>query len=229
VVSLSRAADNEILICNIDCYSYPNLIAGKIISAGPSPSKTARLGPSSKNGQLDSPPVTKPTIRVRENLTEKVVTTTTLPPAVVSAKPTNETLENEIKLLKEEVKALHWLARRKEQEWDNVIRLLKLKEERLLRSERQYSLGKSDASQFLKTAQNICAGGLTSGIVDDNIMSNSVANGNNSEITAKQQNVVTSGEIRFTFLLFCRSTSNSNNFNDVNICGFQSNSPLTSS
>ena len=138
----------------------------------------------------------KPTIRVRENLTQKVVTTTTLPAAIVNARPNNEALENEIKLLKEEVKALHWLARRKEQEWDNVVRLLKQKEERLLRSERQYSMGKSDASKFLRTAQNLCViGGLSSGIVDDNIMSNSGTSGNKSDVAPKpQNNLVTSGK-----------------------------------
>jgi len=118
----------------------------------------------------------------------------------VSARPNNEVLENEIKLLKEEVKALHWLARRKEQEWDNVVRLLKQKEERLLRSERQYSLGKSETSQFLRTAQNLCAGGLTAGIVDDNIMSNSGTIGNKPDVTPKQQNIVTTGNNRLEFL-----------------------------
>ena len=126
-------------------------------------------------------------------MTQKVVTTTALPAAVIRARPNNEALENEIKLLKEEVKALHWLARRKEQEWDNVVRLLKQKEERLLRSERQYSMGKSDASQFLRTAQNLCVGGLSSGIVDDNIMSNSGTTGNIPDVTPKPPNVVTSG------------------------------------
>lgn len=77
------------------------------------------------------------TIRVRDNLTDKMPI------------PSTNSLETEIKILKEEVRALTWLARKKEQEWDAIIRLLKLKEERLLRSERHHSLEKSTQNDFL--------------------------------------------------------------------------------
>jgi hypothetical protein len=84
---------------------------------------------------------------VRENLTQKG------PSIDPAASPSSQ--ENEIKLLREEIRALHWLARRKEQEWDNVIRLLKQKEERLMRSERQYSLGAGDLTLY-RASQSLC-------------------------------------------------------------------------
>lgn len=96
-----------------------------------------------------SEPVTvqKSTIRVRDNLTSK-----TLASSLTSS--SNSATEAEMKLLKEEVRALTWLARRKEQEWDAIVRLLKQKEERLLRTERRHSLEKSGHSAFLRTAVN---------------------------------------------------------------------------
>ena len=69
-------------------------------------------------------------LRVRSNLSEAQ----SLP-----------TLDSEVVRLKEEVRALQWLARRKEQEWDQLIRLLKQKEEQLLKTERSQVLANRDA------------------------------------------------------------------------------------
>ncbi|XP_023342215.1 uncharacterized protein LOC111711958 [Eurytemora carolleeae] len=46
-------------------------------------------------------------------------------------------------------RALHWLARRKEQEWDQVIRLLKQKEEKLIQAQRTKTLIRVDADHVL--------------------------------------------------------------------------------
>ena len=46
-------------------------------------------------------------------------------------------------------RALHWLARRKEQEWDQVIRLLKQKEEKLLIAQRNKVLIKADTDHMI--------------------------------------------------------------------------------
>ena len=43
-------------------------------------------------------------------------------------------LETEATTLKEEVAALKWLAKRKEQEWNNIVELLKKKEETWLKA-----------------------------------------------------------------------------------------------
>lgn len=102
-----------------------------------------------KNLRTSIEPVTvkKSTIRVRDNLTVK-------PLASTLTSSSSSATETEMKLLKEEVRALTWLARRKEQEWDAIVRLLKQKEERLLRTERQLSLEKSGHSTFLRTDLN---------------------------------------------------------------------------
>ena len=53
-------------------------------------------------------------------------------------------LEKEATTLKEEVAALKWLAKRKEQEWNNIIELLKKKEETWLKVKRQAELATTD-------------------------------------------------------------------------------------
>ncbi len=65
-------------------------------------------------------------------------------PRVVNHDPLNDPpeealrkLESEASILKEEVSALKWLAKRKEQEWNNIIELLKKKEETWLKVKRQ--------------------------------------------------------------------------------------------
>ena len=95
----------------------------------------------------------KPTIRVRNNLLHSIGSPATtsggglnhivkVPESLfarnpsASARPSVSDAEADVKRLTEEVRALQWLARRKEQEWDQVVRLLKQKEEKLLVAER---------------------------------------------------------------------------------------------
>ena len=54
-------------------------------------------------------------------------------------------LEEEARVLKEEVAALKWLAKRKEQEWNSILGLLKKKEETWLRVKRQAELTMNDS------------------------------------------------------------------------------------
>ena len=51
-------------------------------------------------------------------------------------RPNSQENELEILSLEKDIKALQWLARRKEQEWDQIIRLLKQKEEKMLKAQR---------------------------------------------------------------------------------------------
>ena len=59
--------------------------------------------------------------------------------------------ENDLKIvsLEMEVRALQWLARRKEREWDQVISLLKQKEERLVKAQRAKVLIQAEAEHLL--------------------------------------------------------------------------------
>ena len=57
--------------------------------------------------------------------------------------------DQEIVSLEKEVRALQWLARRKEKEWDQVISLLKQKEEKLVKAQRTRVLSQAEAEHFL--------------------------------------------------------------------------------
>lgn len=74
------------------------------------------------------------------------------PPAIALQK-----LESEATTLKEEVAALKWLAKRKEQEWNNIIALLKRKEETWLKVKRQAELTVVDKGlhKFKTVAPNL--------------------------------------------------------------------------
>lgn len=61
-------------------------------------------------------------------------------PPVRKVRPSNAENESDIQTLEKEIRALHWLARRKEQEWDQVVRLMKQKEEKLLQAQRTRTL-----------------------------------------------------------------------------------------
>lgn len=61
-------------------------------------------------------------------------------PPVRKVRPSNAENEADIQTLEKEIRALHWLARRKEQEWDQVVRLMKQKEEKLLQAQRTRTL-----------------------------------------------------------------------------------------
>ena len=102
-----------------------------------------------------------PTIRVRNNLHScngsgfnqpvRLPESLYLRNPGASARPYISEAEAEVKLLKEEVKALQWLSRRKEQEWDQVLRLLKQKEEKLLKAERARAVAAAEAGEAAKT------------------------------------------------------------------------------
>jgi len=70
-------------------------------------------------------------------------------PIVRKVRPSNTENEAEIVTLEKEIKALHWLARRKEQEWDQVIRLLKQKEEKLIIAQRNKVLIRADSDHLI--------------------------------------------------------------------------------
>lgn len=85
-------------------------------------------------------------------------------PRVVQENPMNDPpdvalqkLESEATTLKEEVAALKWLAKRKEQEWNNIITLLKRKEETWLKVKRQAELTVVDRGlhKFKTVAPNL--------------------------------------------------------------------------
>ena len=97
-----------------------------------------------------------PTPAVMTNGTNKrkaVTTAVTLP--VKKVRPSVVESEVEVKRLEEEVKALQWLARRKEQEWDQVVRLLKQKEERLLRSQRNKGMALTETEHLVSRMQPV--------------------------------------------------------------------------
>jgi len=73
-------------------------------------------------------------------------------PVIRKSRPSNSENESDISTLEKEVRALHWLARRKEQEWDQVIRLLKQKEERLMQAQRTRTLIRADSEHVLSRA-----------------------------------------------------------------------------
>ena len=87
------------------------------------------------------------------NKRKAVATAVTLP--VKKVRPSVVESEMEVKRLEEEVKALQWLARRKEQEWDQVVRLLKQKEERLLRSQRNKGMALTETEHMVSRMQPV--------------------------------------------------------------------------
>ena len=119
--------------------------------------------------------VVRPTIRVAKGLVmEQQATTPNAAPAVITngtnkrkavttavtlpvkkVRPSVMESEVEVKRLEEEVKALQWLARRKEQEWDQVVRLLKQKEERLLRSQRNKGMALTETEHLVSRIQPV--------------------------------------------------------------------------
>ena len=85
-------------------------------------------------------------------------------------------LEKEATTLKEEVAALKWLAKRKEQEWNNIIELLKKKEETWLKVKRQAELAATDKA-FQKFSTIIPNAGAMVGSLSTAIGTNSSASG----------------------------------------------------
>lgn len=104
--------------------------------------------------------VVRPTIRVARGLVKDTATTpvtngkrkavssaSSLP--VKKVRPSAVEAEVEGRRLEEEVRALQWLARRKEQEWEQVVRLLKQKEERLLVCQRNRAMVLAEAEHLV--------------------------------------------------------------------------------
>ena len=112
------------------------------------------------------PQVPRPTIRVARGLVKEpslpltngtkrkaLATQVTLP--VKKARPSVLETEQEMKELDKEVRALQWLARRKEQEWEQCVRLLKQKEERLLRCQRNKVMCLTETEHLLSKLQPV--------------------------------------------------------------------------
>lgn len=70
-------------------------------------------------------------------------------PVVKKQRPNSTDNDQEIVSLEKEVRALQWLARRKEKEWDQVISLLKQKEEKLIKAQRTRVLIHAEAEHLL--------------------------------------------------------------------------------
>ena len=70
-------------------------------------------------------------------------------PVVKKQRPNSSDNDQEIVGLEKEVRALQWLARRKEKEWDQVISLLKQKEEKLIKAQRTRVLIQAEAEHLL--------------------------------------------------------------------------------
>ena len=112
--------------------------------------------------------VVRPTIRVAKGLVKEPTTNTltngsnkrkslstsvTLP--VKKARASVVDTEQEARRLEEEVRALAWLARRKEQEWEQCVRLLKQKEERLLLCRRNRILCLTETENIISKLQPV--------------------------------------------------------------------------
>ena len=68
---------------------------------------------------------------------------------VKKVRPSSADNDQEILSLEKEVRALQWLARRKEREWDQVISLMKQKEERLMKAQRAKVMIQVEAEHLL--------------------------------------------------------------------------------
>merc|ERR1712126_497789 len=111
--------------------------------------------------------VVKPSIRVAKGLvkdsntavitngTKRKAVTTAVSLPVKKVRPSVVESEQECKQLEQEIKALQWMARRKEQEWDQIVRLLKQKEEKLLRSQRNKVMALTEAEHLLNKLQPV--------------------------------------------------------------------------
>ena len=68
-------------------------------------------------------------------------------------RPNSQENEQEILSLEKDIKALQWLARKKEQEWDQIIRLLKQKEEKMLKAQRTKVMIEVEAEHLVSKFQ----------------------------------------------------------------------------
>jgi len=68
---------------------------------------------------------------------------------VKKLRPSAAETDAEIFSLEKEIRALQWLARRKEQEWDQAVRLLKQKEEKMMKAQRNKVMIQTEAENLL--------------------------------------------------------------------------------
>ncbi len=130
--------------------------------------KVLRLNPVVADIEAPStaPAAPAAAIRVRTNLmgsspaVQTPVIASVCPAPASAAAPTSAAgsgLSSEVIRLREEVRALQWLARRKEQEWDQTIALLKAKEEKLVKAEKKKAVAAAEAAHkmnVMKEAAN---------------------------------------------------------------------------
>ena len=114
----------------------------KVIPIAPKPSITVKVPNREPDFSLlnKPPPIPFFLPKSAANAPRQVSTDPMTEPPDIAIKK----LENEATTLKEEVAALKWLAKRKEQEWNSIIELLKKKEETWLKVKRQAELASSD-------------------------------------------------------------------------------------
>jgi len=80
---------------------------------------------------------------------------------VKKIRPSAAETDTEIFSLEKEIRALQWLARRKEQEWDQAVRLLKQKEEKLMKAQRNKVMIQTEAESLLSKYRQQGGGGST--------------------------------------------------------------------
>ena len=98
-------------------------------------------------------------------------------------------LEEEARVLKEEVAALKWLAKRKEQEWNSILGLLKKKEETWLKVKRQAELTMNDSGfQKIKALAGVkSTNDPTPSQVHKAVTTNIINNANTSTVVQPMQ------------------------------------------
>lgn len=115
---------------------------GDIIVEPPTPNKpTIRIA----KGLHKSPEIkSRSSSPAKVNMKRKSTSSSSNGVSSKKLRPSLAESEADIASLEKEVRALQWLARRKEQEWDQAVRLLKQKEEKLIRALRNKSLASID-------------------------------------------------------------------------------------
>lgn len=155
------------------------------------------LGPSSDALRAIRVPVkssaengAKSFLRVRSNLTSDPAapppSASSIPAAGLGPRASVGQLKSEMIKLREEVKALQFLARRKEQEWDQIVMLLKKKEAALLKSEKAVAMSEPDPTTTNLMSCLIHNGSTPKGGRDSIVIPGSV--GNSLELSLEDSN-----------------------------------------
>ena len=144
-------------------------------------------------------PVKKTFLKVRSNLTPPTPVST-IPPAPPKSEPTTSNvaeIQSEADQLETEISGLKWLARRKEQEWDQILRMLKQKEERLMRVQRANTLAKEEAERAAKIIASL-ASPAPEAVGRQNVVmapSGSIKNGQQIQFGDKRAILISTGNI----------------------------------